>query len=265
MANRFRLFENNLLFATSATAILSDAEPTLPGTNLLQANRNKVWRTNIGTTTATAVFDLGAAYDVSAFALISSNLTTSGTVTIQGNTADSWASPAFSSGELSIYDGSYTGVLLWYWRTKNYRYWRMILDDPSNPNYYIEAGVAWLGTYIESPRNFVYGWNEEIIPLSRISYADDGTPYTEELESYKNIVLDVRFLSEEWTRTILMPLLKRNVVKKDMIIALFPERRADEGTAIEHSTNYYGRIMTARTIHTGYQRYEWPQILFRES
>ena len=265
MPNNLRIFDNNLCLGTSVVLSISSAQTTVPGTNILQPNRKQVWRSISGTTAATAVFDLGAARDVNTFGLVSGNLGTAGTVTVQGHTADSWATPTYNSGALAVYDNDYTGVLLYYLgATKNLRYWRAILDDPGNADNYLEAGVAWLGTYSAMERNFSYGWEIEPVSLSRTVYALDGTPYTDEMGEYRRIALDVKFLTEEFAVTTFLPLIKRVSDKKDVILALFPERRGDEGTALEHGLNFYGRIEGPRLRNTSSWRWG-VSLSFRET
>lgn len=265
MPNNLRIFDNNLCGGTAVTIAVNSAAISLPGNNALNPNRRKTWRTAIGTTTGTAVIDMGAAKDWNVLAIVSGNIGTAGTVTIQGGTADSWVAPAYNSGALAAYDDDYTGVMLfWLGSTKTLRYCRVILDDPGNADNYLDVGVLWLGTYTAMERNFSYGWEIEPVSLSNTAYAVDGTPYTDEMDEYRRFQLDFKFLTEEFAVRTFLPLVNRVAIKRDVIMALFPERRTDEGTAIEHSLNFYGRIEGPRTRNTSSWRWG-ASLSFRET
>jgi hypothetical protein len=255
-----RILENNLLTGTSVTVTASTAVVTLPGTNAVSPNRRKVWRAT-GSSSETLTFDLGAAYDVSTVALISSNLGTTGTVSVLGNTADSWGSPAFTSSDFTPYDQAFTGTLLFYFPVKNYRYWRIVLEDPSN-SAAVEVGVAWLGTWAKMERNFGFGWDLEQMDLSKVDYATDGTPYTDELSSYKLVTLSFSFLTEGWALGTLARTLQRVGIKRDIILALFPE--SDGSPTSERATNLYGRFLRLPIKNESYLRHGFTTT-FRES
>lgn len=260
MPNNFRIFENNLCLGTAATVTVNTAVTTMPGTHILNDNRNKVWRTT--GTIGTSVIDLGAAYAVNGVGFISSNMGTSGTFTVQANSADSWGAPAYNSGGTNPYDDTYTGVILHYPASlQTYRYWRIILNNPGQS--YVELGALWLGTYVAFERNFLYGWELNENALSRTEYVI-GHPYTYGYPSYKEASLSVRHLTESWVWGTLMPMMSRAAGKQEMLLALMPQRTAAEGTATEHALNLYGRIFSPRVVNDRYLVYTW-SALFRES
>lgn len=260
MPNNFRIFDNNLCWGTSTTVTVNTAVTTMPGTHILNDNRNKVWRTT--GTIGTAVIDLGAAGTVNAIGLISSNMGTAGTITVQAHTSDSWGAPAFTPTVMTPYDNSYTGVLLFYFTSSTYRYWRVILDNPEQS--YVELGGLWLGTYVAFERNFKYGWELTENDLSTTNYAI-GRPYTYQYDSYKEVSLQVSMLSEGWIWGTIMPVMNRIAGKQDILLALMPERTAAEGTATEFNTNLYGRLSPQiQVVNDRYLRYTWTG-LFRES
>lgn len=258
--NNLRILENNLVLGTAVTVTASSAVVTLPGTNAANPNRRKLWRAT-GSSSETWTIDMGAAYDVNALGLISSNLGTTGTVSLLGNTADSWGAPAFTSSDFTPYDQTFTGVLLFYFPTKNYRYWRIVLEDPDNSST-IQAGVAWLGTWAKMERNFAFGWDLEQVDLSHVDYATDGTPYTDELSSFKQVTLSFGFLTEGWALGTLARTLQRIGIKKDIILALFPE--SDASPTSERATNLYGRFQRLPIRNESFLRMGF-QTTFRES
>lgn len=265
MVNNFRIFDTNLCFLDNVSVVASTEVVTLPGTNILSGNRRKVWRST-GTAQQTLTLDLGDIFSVNSVGLISSNIGTAGTITILANTSDSWGTPAFNSGTLTPYNDDYTNVLLYYFSgTQSYRYWRITLNDPTNADGYYQLGVAWLGTYISFERNLVYGWDSETIDLSNVEYAVDGTPYTDVLGSYKIINLTVNQMSEGWVFGTMMPLMKTISGKKDVLLAIMPERAGSENPITERNNNYFGRIIKQGPLrNNNFQKYTWA-MTFRES
>lgn len=128
MATNLRLLDNNLLFGTGVTVTGSALHSSVPPDHVLDANRNKAWWS--GGTSGTLVFDLGAAQNVTALGLVSSNLGTTGTVIIQANSSDSWGAPAYNSGILNP-TAPPTGAQVFFFANKFYRYWRLILEGIS--------------------------------------------------------------------------------------------------------------------------------------
>ncbi|MBD3251192.1 hypothetical protein GF380_01835 [Candidatus Uhrbacteria bacterium] len=112
-----------------------------PG-KMLDRDRQTYWKST-GVDDETIVIDLGSAQSITAAILHDHNLTDSATVKIQGHTADSWASPAFSYTFTSIVD------LLSHYFSQSYRYWRFYIDDPTNTDGYIQVGNIGLFAYTQ--------------------------------------------------------------------------------------------------------------------
>lgn len=111
-------------------------------------------------------------------------------------------------------------------------------------------------------RNFAFGWDLEQVDLSKVDYATDGTPYTDELSSFKLVTLSFGFLTEGWALGTLARTLQRVGVKKDIILALFPE--SDASPTSERATNLYGRFLRLPIRNESYLRMGF-QTTFRES
>ena len=77
-------------------------------------------------------------------AILSHNLTSGATIKIQANATDDWAAPAID--ETFTYDGD---IMIQYFTSGSYRYWRFYFDDASNPDGYIEIGRLFLGPYLQ--------------------------------------------------------------------------------------------------------------------
>jgi len=116
-------------------------------------------------------FDLGSAEDVSVFGFIG-NVSLTGTITLKGNSTESWASPPVEE-TITIANRP-----LWhYFTSSNYRYWRIEITDASNPDGYIEVERIFLGTYDDYPSPSPdYTYDRE--DLSTRQFSPTGQPFT---------------------------------------------------------------------------------------
>jgi len=99
-------------------------------------------------------WDLGSAKLVKGFSLFNFNLTDAASVTLQASATDSWVPPDFSA-TLPITtdpDGDVYKRLV-YFLDETYRYWRLVISDPTNPDGYIQIARAMGWPYYEFVRN----------------------------------------------------------------------------------------------------------------
>lgn len=126
-----------------------------PLTNLFDYRLSRKFRTDAGTTTATIVFDAGAAITVKSICVAGHNISSGVTVLkFQGNATNVWTSPSvdetltYSSG---IINKDFTGG--------SYQFWRLHVVDAANTDTYIEIGRA-------------YGSNPYTTPYIGVNVAD---------------------------------------------------------------------------------------------
>lgn len=119
------------------------AKATYGTQRLLDRDRHTYWKST-GVASESIVVDLGSAQSITAALLQDHNLTSGATVKVQGNTADSWASPAFSYTFSSI-----TDFLVHYFSAQSYRYWRFSFADAGNTDGYIKVGNIGLFSYLQ--------------------------------------------------------------------------------------------------------------------
>lgn len=107
-----------------------------PG-KLIDKERNTLYRT---AATMTTVIDLGSAQNVTAFALLDHNITSGGTLTLQGHTSDSWGAPSYSQA-VTVQNPAYLYL------DETYRYWRIVPVDGTVS--YFQCGELFVGAYTE--------------------------------------------------------------------------------------------------------------------
>ncbi len=79
-------------------------------------------------------------------AIAGHNITSGATIKIMANTSDSWGSPDL---EETFTWGS--GPMMHFFISTTKRFWRFEIDDPTNPDGYIQIGRLGLGEYLQMP------------------------------------------------------------------------------------------------------------------
>jgi hypothetical protein len=150
----------------------------LPATNVAQIWKSRPWRST-GCTDEWIKFDFGAAAAVRAFLAVGFNLTPYATVRIQANATDVWTSPS-----IDVALTYHAAVLLYLWSSdQSYRFWRLSIVDPGNPDGYIEIGRIFLGQTATPDRNFK-AWSREPIDPTTIVRSYDGAESFERRTAY---------------------------------------------------------------------------------
>jgi hypothetical protein len=121
-------------------------------------------------------WDLGAAnVPTNVFTLKYHNFSAAATITLMGNTANSWTSPAFSqiitwvSGKLSYFFGTSAVPV-----PQTYRYWRLRVQDAANPDTLIKIGRIFHGTFWSPSVNFTNAYTRKFTDTSQKQYSTGG-------------------------------------------------------------------------------------------
>ena len=128
-----------------ASLTASNYSVNYPPTNLLDSRLTRIFRST--GTSVNIVFDNLSAVSVDSILIARHNLTSSATVTLEGNATDVWTSPSVS--ESVTYDA---GIMRKSFTTASYRYWRLVISDGTNPDGYIQIGRAWIGADYTTPK-----------------------------------------------------------------------------------------------------------------
>lgn len=133
---------NNRIEGATITALTE--HPDYPfSTAFTDVRLSRVGRT-LADSAQTFVFDLLSAVAVSKVMIQDHNFTSGATITLEANTSNSWGSPAYTTSlsynETYIYKDLITD--------QTYRYWRLTVNDASNPDTYLEISKVYLGTYL---------------------------------------------------------------------------------------------------------------------
>ncbi len=155
---RIRLLTGNLVTEDATTIAANSVNALFPVLNIKDSRTTKEFRTATGTTTAVVTFDFKTTESVTDVAISENSVagfSITGTVTVEANIIDSWASPAFST-TLSL--NAKFGLGHVSFPSESYRFWRVTatntVDFAALSNIFIGANL------LESPfeRNINFGW-----------------------------------------------------------------------------------------------------------
>ncbi len=147
-----KFLTTNLVSLPATVLTASNINSNFPASNLQNMLRSKRVRTSTGTTTLELVIDIGTTEDVDSVIMMwpkedGIRLTDDATVKIQANATDVWTAPAVNQ-TLTI-DNDYSVASHFFSTDQSYRYWRISIEDATNPYEYIELGMCWIGKALE--------------------------------------------------------------------------------------------------------------------
>ena len=176
-----RVIYNNLIDDNTITALTEAAD--YPASNLQEIHLTSVWRTT-ALTAQTLVVNAGTGNVMSANCIViaAHNLSGSASISIQANTADTWATPA-ASAAVTQRDGT---IVYYFTEDWSYQYYRYLLDDQTNTDDYIKIGRISLAEYMEFDPGSLSEFVIKNIRTDRVAdtvmnqmYSDKGVGYRE--------------------------------------------------------------------------------------
>ncbi len=148
---------------------------------LIDTRLSRFGRT-LGVTAEWLKFNFSSPVEISYLGILAHNLTSSAIVVLQGNTTDSWTTPAYEQ-TITITNG--IDVVVELTTPQTYAFWRLTMADTTNTAGYIQIGLIYLGDYIQLP------WSDagsSAIPLkttSQTDISDGGQVYLDKGYFYK--------------------------------------------------------------------------------
>lgn len=217
-----RLMNTNFASEDATTITASTANSRFPASNLSHPFRSKRWRST-SVTSQWVKFDLATTEAIDSVVLLwpledGIRLSGSAVIKIQANATDVWTSPAVDQ-TLTI-DNTYTLASHFFASDQTYRYWRVTLTDPGNPNGYVELGVVWLGKGLDIPsaqNGFKFGLSD----TSKQSDTDFGHRYIDEYPTRASLQFAYSNIDYDDVQTI-ENAFRTNGVRKPVMVALDP-------------------------------------------
>lgn len=138
-----KILSTNLIDSASLTG--SSEDISFPASNMQDSMLASVWRTT-GITSENVVINLGTAQSADIVFVANHNFTSSVTLTLEGNSSDSWGAPPFS--ESLTYS---SGIISKAFTSASYQYWRLTIADTTNSASYLKIGGLGLGAAYDYP------------------------------------------------------------------------------------------------------------------
>lgn len=221
-------YDANLIPASATVLTSSSADANYPLANLSILPVAKTFRTT-GITSESVSIDLGSAQAVDLIGLLNHNFTSGVTITVNGGSSSNPNGSQFSTS--ITYRATDCFVALG--AAQTWRYWKVIIADPSNTNSFLEMGYALLGSSTRPTFNYKYGakFMDEYINLELRT--EFGVPNVEEMYHHIKLQMDFWALAASTDAVQLRTLyqgLKRNLKP----FFLIPDVAVNDG--------YFGRI-----------------------
>lgn len=200
-----------------STLTASDEEPSFPIERSQDIRLSRLYKSL--TTSINVVIDLGSDLTATAFFLANHNLTSSATITLEGNDTNAWTTPTYTNSIAYSSD-----IIYEVFATQTYRYWRIVIADATNPDELIKFGGVFLGTYLTAP-NFSHVLTEAMVDTSVISRSLSGQVYIDTNYDYITYSLNHPRVTESG-RDSLKAMMKAN--KKKPVYMLLDETSTTE-------------------------------------
>ncbi len=212
----------NFVTEDQTTITATSENPNFPVSNLKNPLRSKRWRTT-GIDDEAVIFDMQTAEDIDSVVLLwpkedGIRLTNSVTITIQANATNVWTSPAVTQ-TLTV-DNTYSIASHYFSSSQSYRYWRLLIDDPTNPDGFIELGMIWLGQGLEID-NAQNGFKYSIMDTSKISENAFNHKYVDEYPQVALLELKYSYFDYDAIR-ILENAYRINGSRKPVLVVVDP-------------------------------------------
>lgn len=224
------LFTNKL---KAASAVTPDSTSLVyPVTALQDDNAASTWRTDNASAAHNVVIDFGTATAIDTISLVNVNLRSTGTVVLEWNTTDSWASPAgsqsFNMTGLAL-DPPHYDLTMKLSATRTYRYFRLVITDTGNPDGFYEIGELFLGERVDTATG------QDFQSDNDQTFSDPNVIHeTEWLQAhvYVRDLDDVRSLQLEWTQVSKATMTAIRVMKRTVKNSGFPFVFAPDGVTV---------------------------------
>lgn len=193
-----RLMNYNLCSQNATVISASSEDANFPASNLKHPFRSKRWRST-GTSSESVVFDMVTSEPIDSVVLLwpkedGIRLSNTAVVKIQANATNVWTSPAID--QTLVIDNTYVVASHFFTSDQSYRYWRVIIQDPGNPNGFVELGVVWLGKGLplEATQN---GFKFSLLDPSNVTTTDFGHTYVDEYPLLSTLDFTYQYLDYE--------------------------------------------------------------------
>lgn len=259
---------SNLIIATpelsdnAAALIASDETVVAPVAHLQRMQPADVWQS--GNLSPYLEGNLGSMVGINTLMLLYTNLTDAATwrVRLADAQANLISSPSYDSTAIPFYNPADVSAvkkhgLMFFAVSKNCQWFRIDLDDPSNPDGYIYAGRLYVSNSYQPTNNFNFGNTRGFNDTSTKSKTIRGNTIVNEQAILKTLRINITSESEAEMYTGAFNIFQTRGGSKDIAIMLDPEDSAHINDKL-----YYGLLTTGIPIvNPDFDQYEQPYEL----
>lgn len=192
----------NLITATGTTLLASTEDALFPVENIQHDHTTKVFRTPVGTLSATVVFDFKTTEPVNYLLYTPSSIDGvgfAGTLLFEANATNEWSSPAFST-TLAMNNTFDIGIKRLA-SDESYRFWRV---TASNTGQFVELSKIFIGKSTTFTTNAIApGWTRENRDLSRNKKNRFGQKFTDKIGNQEFYRVTYKLLDISEVETLL--------------------------------------------------------------
>lgn len=272
-SNAIFLWDNKLDLATLSTTSELITKPT---NNLKKQLRSRTWRTaDIDDITETdgsgrkyveLLVQLDFPYLVSVISMIDHNLTDDVIITVQANSSNSWSSPPYSKqfyagesvfgyGEGEYGAGGFGGYFTRVYRKKQppaiyfseldrykerpvYQWWKITITIPTDTQMqYIDISRIFMGDYLETSKNYLYGVKQYVVDSSTIDTSDGGVDNADRKDLYSMVDFTINKMADSELFAQFMTFYYNVGITDNFILAMDPTSPVGR-----FYKNFYGRF-----------------------
>lgn len=170
-------------------------------------------------TQETVLFDMKTSQNIDSVVILwpkedGIRLSPSAEIRVQASATNLWTSPAVD--EVLTVDNHYLVASHFFSSPQSYRYWRLVVTDPSNPDLFVELGMVWIGENIRfrEPEN---GFKFSLADTSKVSSTDFGHEYVDEYPLMSSLQFNYSYIGYE-TAQALEDAYRSNGVRKPVLV-----------------------------------------------
>ena len=163
--------------------IESQENSSYPVENTQDIRLVKTWRTQTPSA-ATIYLDAGTGVTISCdcAAIIEHNFSGSASIVVQAATASTFANIALSANVAYR-----AGIMVVYFSSGTFRFWRFNFSDTGNSDGYYQVGRLFLGAYLQVDPSSLLEFPEEHIRTDRVIFSRSNQLYGDEGVGYKQV------------------------------------------------------------------------------
>lgn len=256
-----KFLTTNLVSEAATTIAASSSDVNFPASNLKHPFRSKRWRTT-DNVSESVTFDFQTTEPVDSVVILwpkedGIKLTPSAVIRIQANATNVWTSPAVD--QVVSIDNTYSVASHFFSTDQNYRYWRLVVQDPLNAYTYIEIGMIWIGKSLSIP-NAQNGFKFSLVDNTKSTRTDFGHKYSDEYPQSSVVDISYKYLSYSQVQ-ILENAFRTNGSSDPVIVALDPEEAVFDK---DHYLVYGTMSPKFSTSHVFYNVLDVPDITVEE-